>query len=154
LGGGVVAAGWSPGTPVLEIGAGIGLVGLAALSCGLKVTFSDYDPPAVALALRNARDNGLTDAEGMHLDWRQPPPLRFPVILGCDVIYEVRNHAPILDLLGRMLNGRPDPDDYSDSDEQPDESECGTHDALLTVSWNITESRDIRSRNHVIMDHE
>ena len=28
---------------------------------------------------------------------------RFPVIFGCDVIYEKRNHAPILNLLETML---------------------------------------------------
>src|SRR5437868_5031320 len=36
-----------PGTRVLELGCGSGLVGIAALACGLDVTFSDYVPLAV-----------------------------------------------------------------------------------------------------------
>lgn len=95
---------WTPETEVLEIGAGIALTGLAALSRGLRVAFSDYDRQALELALHNARQNGFADrAEGLFLDWRQPVDRQFPVILGCDVIYEKQNHAPILGLLERML---------------------------------------------------
>src|SRR4051812_7286543 len=38
------------GSRVLELGCGSGLVGIAALACGLEVTFSDYVPFAVELA--------------------------------------------------------------------------------------------------------
>src|SRR5215472_7309490 len=44
---------WTPGQEALEIGCGLGLPGIAALSVGLRVTFSDYD----ATALRFAADN-------------------------------------------------------------------------------------------------
>ncbi len=94
---------WTPGTAALEIGAGIGLVGVVALHGGLKVTLSDYDQTAVDLALYNARLNGFPHAEGLCLDWRDPPARRYPVILGCDIIYEARNHEPILDLIDTML---------------------------------------------------
>lgn len=88
----------------LEIGAGIALTGLAALVRGLRVTFSDYDPQAIDLALFNARENHLEqNAEGLLLDWRQPIDRQFPVIFGCDVIYERQNHRPILGLLEKML---------------------------------------------------
>jgi len=88
----------------LEIGAGIALTGLAALARGLHVTFSDYDRQAIDLALFNARENRLSDnAEGLLLDWRQPIDRQFPVIFGCDVIYERQNHRPILGLLEKML---------------------------------------------------
>jgi predicted nicotinamide N-methyase len=88
----------------LEIGAGIALTGLAALARGLSVTFSDYDQQAIDLALFNARQNGLEQhAEGLLLDWRQPIDRQFPVIFGCDVIYERQNHRPILGLLEKML---------------------------------------------------
>jgi predicted nicotinamide N-methyase len=99
----VLRENWPPGAAALEIGAGIGLVGLAALSRGLRVTFSDYQATAVELALRNARENGFPNAEGLLLDWRAPLDRKFPIILGCDVVYEIRNHAPILDVLDRML---------------------------------------------------
>ena len=94
---------WPAGTPALEIGAGIGLTGLAGLARGLSVTFSDYDVQAVDLALHNARQNGWSRARGLVLDWRSPSAEQFPVIFGCDVIYERQNHAPILALLGKML---------------------------------------------------
>ena len=100
----VARAGWPPGTRVLEIGAGIGLVGLAALSRGLRVTFSDYQQTAVELGVHNARQNGFGDAEGILLDWREPPSQRFPVILGCDVVYETRSHKPILDFVDSVLS--------------------------------------------------
>jgi ETFB lysine methyltransferase len=100
----VSRAGWPEGTEILEIGAGIGLVGLAALACGYRVTFSDYRQEAVDVALFNARQNGLDGATGATIDWNTPPKLTpFPVILGCDVLYERRNHAPILRLLETTL---------------------------------------------------
>ncbi|MBI5757156.1 MAG: 50S ribosomal protein L11 methyltransferase [Planctomycetales bacterium] len=94
---------WPAGLECLEIGAGIGLSGLAALAAGLHVTFSDYAPQAVDLALHNAQRNGFSDAVGCVLDWRQPTNRTYPLILGCDLIYEQPNHVPILDLLEKML---------------------------------------------------
>jgi predicted nicotinamide N-methyase len=95
---------WPAGTEALEIGAGIALTGLAALSRGLRVSFSDYDSRAIDLALFNARQNGLAqNAQGLLIDWRQPIDRQFPVIFGCDVIYEKQNHQPILGLLEKML---------------------------------------------------
>lgn len=104
MAGAVAAERWPAGLPALEIGAGIGLVGLAALACGLDVTFSDYRPLPVQLALYNARQNGFARAQGVVLDWTEPLPIRFPLILGCDVVYERRSHAPVLGLVEQMLS--------------------------------------------------
>ena len=35
--------------------------------------------------------------------WREPPAERFPVILASDVLYDAKNHQPLLDLVARML---------------------------------------------------
>ena len=95
---------WPADGAALEIGAGIALTGLAALACGMHVAFSDYDRQALALAMHNARQNGLEQqAEELFLDWRKPIERRFPVIFGTDVIYEKQNHLPILGLLEAML---------------------------------------------------
>lgn len=94
---------WPVGSEVLEIGAGIGIVGLAGLARGLKVTISDYEPKAVELALYNARQNGFNLATGMVLDWRLPPDRRFPFLWGCELLYEDRHHEPLLDLTRKML---------------------------------------------------
>src|SRR5215472_2380055 len=50
---------WMPGLEALEIGCGLGLPGIVALSRGLRVTFSDYDPCALRFAADNARLNGF-----------------------------------------------------------------------------------------------
>ena len=54
-------------------------------------------------ALTNAVLNGFPDAQGIYLDWHHPPDSQFPLILGCEVIYEQGNHGPILDVLDHML---------------------------------------------------
>jgi predicted nicotinamide N-methyase len=100
----VLAAEWPSALPALEIGAGIGLVGIAAAARGMDVTLSDYRQTAVDLALHNAGRNGVGRVKGRLLDWRTPPDgIAFPLILACDILYEVRNHAPILHLLDVML---------------------------------------------------
>jgi ETFB lysine methyltransferase len=93
------------GTQVLELGCGSGLVGIAALACGLDVTFSDYVPFTVELARENAARNGFADAKGIVLDWRaaevQQEP--FPLIVAADVTYDRANLAPLLEVLDRLL---------------------------------------------------
>jgi hypothetical protein len=93
---------WHRPARVLEIGSGLGLVGLAALTAGLNVTFSDSQPKALSVSLHNAHQNGFS-AERVRLDWRHPLSTRFPIILGCDVVYDPVNHVPILHLLESML---------------------------------------------------
>lgn len=100
----VVNAPWAKGTDVLELGCGVGLVGLAALAVGCRVTMTDYDPQAVLVAAHNARLNGFADFDAQQLDWRHPPARQYPVILGCDLLYEERNLEPILRLLDMMLS--------------------------------------------------
>ena len=105
----VASQSWSAGLRTLEVGCGIGLVGIAALSRGLDVTFSDYDPLAVEIARGNARQNGfVTEAPAdMRFDWRDLKAVTlqpFPVILGCDVLYELDTHGPVLDVIDRFMN--------------------------------------------------
>jgi len=94
---------WDHQTKVLELGTGIGLVGLAALARGLDATLSDYIPQSVDLAVENARRNGFENVRGTVLDWRQPVGEQFPFILASDVLYDAKNHDSLLNLLKRML---------------------------------------------------
>jgi predicted nicotinamide N-methyase len=95
---------WAPGTEALEIGCGLGLPGVVALSVGLRVTFSDYDPTALRFAADNARLNGLDDFKTLQLDWRQPPDdLKVPVVLASDLVYEQRNLEPLVKLIAKVL---------------------------------------------------
>ncbi len=99
----VLKSDWTPGTRVLELGCGVGLVGLAALAKGHRVTMTDYESKSVAVARHNAHLNGFDNTEAFELDWRTPPSTTYPIILGCDLLYEERNLLPILDLLEVML---------------------------------------------------
>jgi predicted nicotinamide N-methyase len=95
---------WPAGQRALEVGCGLGLPGIAALSAGLRVTFSDCDATALHFAACNARSNGLTDFDLLQMDWRYPPRgLRFPLILASDLIYEMRNVTPLVLLIKAML---------------------------------------------------
>lgn len=95
---------WPENGEVLELGCGIGLAGMAGLACGLNVTFSDYEPKSVDLCLFNAERSGYAKAKGLVIDWRQPPDVEFPIIWGCELLYEDRNHEPLIELVRRMLS--------------------------------------------------
>ncbi len=96
-------AGWPTGTDVLEVGCGLGLVGIAGLVRGWRVHLTDGDRSSLAAARHNAALNGFPAADVSLLDWRRPPEQRFPVILACDVLFETRHHTPVLDLIDTML---------------------------------------------------
>jgi ETFB lysine methyltransferase len=100
----VIAEPWPSGLRALELGCGLGLPGIVALSRGLHVTFSDYDAMAVRFAGRNARLNGFKQFTELRFDWRAPPDdLQFDVVLASDLTYEARNIEPLVGLLQRAL---------------------------------------------------
>src|SRR5207302_2858191 len=100
----VLREAWPPGLEALEIGCGLGLPGIAALAAGLRVTFSDYDATALHFAADNAALNGFDAFQLLQLDWRSPPAdLKVPVVLGSDLIYELRNVAPLVGLIKQVL---------------------------------------------------
>ncbi len=100
----MLAAPWPPGTEILELGCGSGLAVLAALAKGYRVTFSDYVPLAVELALENARRNDLhANASGLVLDWRESPPRQERVIIAADVLYERAKNPILVSLLEKIL---------------------------------------------------
>jgi predicted nicotinamide N-methyase len=95
---------WIAGTPALEIGCGLGLPGIAALARGLQVTFSDYDGCALRFAADNARLNGYSNFRVLQMDWRNPPDgLHARVILGSDLVYEMRNIEPVVAFAKKVL---------------------------------------------------
>jgi predicted nicotinamide N-methyase len=99
----IMSQDWPAGSRALEIGCGLGLAGLAGLAKGMHMTFSDYSPAALALAEHNARLNGFTRFTTRLIDWQAPSLDHFALILGADVLYEVRCLDDVLRVLDAML---------------------------------------------------
>ena len=100
----VVGARALRGAKTLELGCGLGLVGLAAAAAGGRVTATDWAPDSITLLERNAARNGLK-LEGLCVDWSSPGAIveRAPwdLVLASDVLYEARNGVALLPLLSR-----------------------------------------------------
>jgi len=90
---------------VLEVGCGLGLAGIACLARGLDVAFSDVDETALAFAAANAKRNGFTAGyRTLPLDFRCPPDdVKYPVVIGSDLMYEERLVNPLVGLLAAVL---------------------------------------------------
>lgn len=91
------------GATVLELGCGLGLPGI---TCGLKgalVTFSDFNPDALELALENARRNGVR-ARAVRADWRDfQLAERFDWIVGSDICYDPKLNRFLKEIFRRNL---------------------------------------------------
>ncbi len=95
---------WPVGETALEMGCGLGLAGIVALSRGLHVVFSDYDLCALKFAADNAQLNGYDNFTTRQIDWRTPPAdLRVKIILASDLIYEARNVEPVIGFIKEVL---------------------------------------------------
>jgi predicted nicotinamide N-methyase len=92
------------GRRTIELGCGLGLPAIAAAIAGARVLATDWAPDAVAMTARNAERNGVA-LEARPFRWdAAPEPLGPPwqLVLGSDLLYEVRNVAPLLALLPRL----------------------------------------------------
>ncbi len=89
----------------LEIGCGLGVVGIVAASFGHRVTMTEYDQNALDFARANAELNGVEKAlEIVALDWNDPQMEGvFDCIVGSEVIYSERDYQPIQRLLNTYL---------------------------------------------------
>ena len=103
----VVAMPVDPRGQLLEIGCGVGLVGIVAASYGHRVTMTEYNRDALNFARANARVNhtsGSSEPEIVELDWTKPVlEGRFDTILGSEVIYKEEYFEPLSDLFRRYL---------------------------------------------------
>ena len=100
----VFRSAWPPGLTALEIGCGLGLPGIAALAKGIEVLFSDCDATALRFAADNARLNAFDRFGTLLMDWRFPPEdLKVPLVLGADLLYELRNIEPLVQLIKKTM---------------------------------------------------
>lgn len=96
-------AGGGDRRPVLELGCGVALPGLALRSLQVPVTATDWYPEALRFARVNAARNGLAPLSTAPLDWRHPPAgYAYPRIVAADVLYEARNVALLASLLPQV----------------------------------------------------
>ena len=96
------------GCRVLELGAGVGIAGIAAAHAGARVLLTDNQPSALAVAAQNAARNHLAVRTRL-LDWCTPGWAEpFDLVIAADVLYERRLVEPLAALLPALVgrNGR------------------------------------------------
>jgi ETFB lysine methyltransferase len=92
------------GLPVLELGCGLGLVGVVASCKGAVVTMTDYEADALAFARYNLMHNGCQQAHVRYMDWHHSTLTeQYSLIVASDIIYERVNFLPIVHLLQSCL---------------------------------------------------
>ncbi|MES2359426.1 MAG: methyltransferase domain-containing protein [Gemmatimonadota bacterium] len=89
----------------IEIGAGVGLVSIAAAIAGHAITASDYYDDALAFARANAFRNLGREIDTALIDWRHVSPdvARFDFVLASDVLYESRYAPLVASVVDRLL---------------------------------------------------
>jgi len=93
-----------PGKRFLEIGCGLGLVGVVAASFGHKVVMTEHNPDAIVFARANAEMNHCADLEIIDLDWNSPSLYgQFDGIVGSEVVYHEKDFEPLRNLFERLL---------------------------------------------------
>jgi len=103
-----VVADKRPRCRVIELGAGVGLVSIAAAIAGHEVTASDYYEDALAFARANAFRNLGHEIDTALIDWRDVSPdvARFDLVLASDVLYESRYAPLVAGVVDRLLSTR------------------------------------------------
>jgi predicted nicotinamide N-methyase len=93
-----------PGKVMLELGAGLGLVGLVAAAHGHRVVISDHDLRALRLARASAQHNLLDRVSFVAFDWRRPCLARaFDFIVGAEILYRPVLYPVLAELLRTHL---------------------------------------------------
>jgi predicted nicotinamide N-methyase len=96
------------GRRVLDVGCGVGLTAMVAAHLGARVTASDHDPRALAVAADNAAVNGVAGITYRCADWHAWPATSgddgvYDVVLGADVAYDPALHGALLGVIDRCL---------------------------------------------------
>jgi predicted nicotinamide N-methyase len=96
-----------PQKTMLEIGCGLGMVGIAAAKAGHRITMTEINPDALNFARANALANGCPELAIQRLDWNAPQVTRrFDYIVGSETVYRSEDIDGLEALFDRHL--RPD----------------------------------------------
>ncbi|ADH87000.1 class I SAM-dependent methyltransferase [Desulfurivibrio alkaliphilus] len=90
---------------VLELGAGLGLPGLAAAAAGHRVTLSDFEEHILDFQRVSAAASGVEQqVEHLLLDWLSPGELpQFSTIIGAEILFREEFFSPLLEIMDRFL---------------------------------------------------
>jgi predicted nicotinamide N-methyase len=90
---------------VLELGCGLGLVGVAAAMVGADVLGADQSAEAIAFTAVNAERNGVA-VRTVRCAFERPEPVLsgapWDLVLAADVLYEPKTVPVLVDLLPRL----------------------------------------------------
>jgi predicted nicotinamide N-methyase len=97
-----------PRVRAIELGAGVGLVSIAAAIAGHEVTATDYYEDALAFARANSFRNLGHEIDTALVDWRNVSPTlpRFDLVLASDVLYETPYAPLVANVIERFLSPR------------------------------------------------
>lgn len=95
---------------VLEIGSGLGVTAIAALTAGVRLTVADYSSTSLLFCRYNILRNTSRQPRTFQFNWRQPSKglladagTGYDAILAADVLYESRDVEPLLALFDRLI---------------------------------------------------
>jgi predicted nicotinamide N-methyase len=92
------------GQRMLEIGAGIGVVGIYASLCGHRVTITDINEDALLFARANVLLNSATQAAVEKLDWNDCADIEpYDVIFGSEIVYDRKSYSALVNFLNKAL---------------------------------------------------
>lgn len=105
------AADYIHGRRVLELGAGLGLVGIVASRLGARVVLTDADTRALGHMRENVRRNGCDGAvRCQQLFWGDPHHTAFrsaygtfETVVAADVIYNPKSIGPLFDTVAALM---------------------------------------------------
>ena len=93
------------GQRILEIGAGLGVVGIYSALCGHDITITDNHDDALLFARANALLNDCSHVNVRKVDWRRPDlPHAYDIIVGSEVIYDRSSYPALVAFLKKVLS--------------------------------------------------
>ena len=97
------------GLDIVELGCGLGAVGISAALAGARsVLLTDFQPASLELARASAEANGVSDrVQTCLLDWTDPGSTlqerAVDLVIGSDVLYSRELSASLMDVVAALL---------------------------------------------------